>query len=152
MTRPVIGIACSSHKVEDAYEVQMTGRRTIDGVRDVCDCLPLLIPGLPDAIDIPDLCATLDGVILTGSRANVHPKFYGEELGPEHGAMDVDRDDVMLPLVRAASAVLPSSESISTAVGSVKSVLTSARFLPSSENVCSFILTRSTTPRNGSAT
>ena len=102
MTRPLIGIACSSHMVEDAYEVQMTGRRTIDAVREVSDGLPMLIPGLPDAVDIGDLAATLDGIVLTGSRANVHPSHYGEELAPIHGPMDEDRDAVMLPLIRAA--------------------------------------------------
>lgn len=102
MSRPVIGIACGAYKVDDAYEVQMTGRRTIDAVREVSDCLPLMIPGLPEAVDVGDLCASLDGIVLTGSRANVHPKFYGEELGPEHGIMDECRDTVMLPLVRAA--------------------------------------------------
>ena len=102
MARPVIGIQCSHHMAEDTYEVQMTGRRTIDAVREVSDCLPLLIPGLPDAVDIGDLCETLDGVVLTGGRANVHPKYYGEDYTEAHGAMDEDRDAVALPLVRAA--------------------------------------------------
>ena len=102
MTRPLIGIACSAHMVDDAYEVQMTGRRTIDAVREVSDCLPMMIPGLPNAVDVGDLVGTLDGIVLTGSRANVHPKHYGEELTAEHGPMDEGRDDVMLPLVRAA--------------------------------------------------
>lgn len=102
MTRPLIGIACSHHMAEDTYEVQMTGRRTIDAVGAVADCLPMLIPGLPDAMDIGDLCATLDGIVLTGGRANVHPELYGEQLTEAHGAMDRDRDDVMLPLIRAA--------------------------------------------------
>lgn len=102
MPRPVIGIAAGAHKVEDAYEVQMTGRRTIEAVREVSDCLPLMIPGLPDAVDIGDLCATLDGIVLTGSRANVHPRYYGCELSEVHGQMDEGRDAVMLPLIRAA--------------------------------------------------
>ena len=102
MTRPLIGIQCSHHMAEDTYEVQMTGRRTIDAVSEVAGCLPLLIPGLPEAVDIADLCSTLDGIVLTGGRANVHPEFYGEDLTEAHGAMDRDRDDVVLPLVRAA--------------------------------------------------
>ena len=102
MARPVIGIQCSHHMAEDTYEVQMTGRRTIDAVREVSDCLPLLIPGLPDAVDIGDLCETLDGIVLTGGRANVHPKHYGEAYTEGHGAMDEDRDALALPLVRAA--------------------------------------------------
>lgn len=100
--RPVIGVAASYHKVEEAYEVQMTGRRTLEAVAEVADCLPLMIPGLPHAVDIGDLCQTLDGIVLTGARANVHPRHYGEELTEAHGEMDEGRDDVILPLVRAA--------------------------------------------------
>lgn len=102
MTRPLIGIACSHHMAEDTYEVQMTGRRTIDAVGAVSGCLPLLIPGLPEPVDIPDLLSTLDGIVLTGGRANVHPKYYGEDLTEAHGSMDENRDAVMLPLIRGA--------------------------------------------------
>ncbi|MEO1490690.1 MAG: gamma-glutamyl-gamma-aminobutyrate hydrolase family protein [Pseudomonadota bacterium] len=102
MTRPLIGIAASHHLAEDTYEVQMTGRRSIEAVAAVADGMPMLIPGVPDAMDIADLCATLDGIVLTGARANVHPRYYGEELTEAHGVMDEGRDDVMLPLVRAA--------------------------------------------------
>jgi putative glutamine amidotransferase len=102
MTRPLVGVAASHHLAEDTYEVQMTGRRTIDAVGQVADCLPMLIPGLPDSVDIADLIATVDGIVLTGARANVHPRHYGEELTEAHGLMDEGRDSVMLPLVRAA--------------------------------------------------
>jgi len=102
MTRPLIGISCSHHRLEETYDVQATGQRTIDAIRAVSDGLPLLIPGLPDSVDIGDLVATLDGIVLTGSRANVHPKYYGEELTDAHGTMDEGRDALMLPLIRAA--------------------------------------------------
>ncbi|MEM1162572.1 MAG: gamma-glutamyl-gamma-aminobutyrate hydrolase family protein [Pseudomonadota bacterium] len=102
MSRPVVGIACGQHKVEETYEVQMTGRRTLDAVRECSDCMPLMIPGLPSATDINDLVATLDGIVLTGARANIHPRFYGEEYTAAYGEMDEERDEVMLPLVRAA--------------------------------------------------
>jgi putative glutamine amidotransferase len=100
--RPLVGVAASHHLAEDTYEVQMTGRRTIDAVGQVADCLPMLIPGLPGSVDIGDLVGTLDGVVLTGARANVHPRHYGEELTEAHGLMDEGRDAVILPLVRAA--------------------------------------------------
>lgn len=102
MTRPLIGIAASHHLAEETYEIQATGRRTIEAVGQVAGCLPMLIPGMPEAVDVGDLCATLDGIVLTGGRANVHPKFYGEELTEAHGQMDEGRDGVMLPLIRAA--------------------------------------------------
>ncbi len=102
MTRPVIGITTSYHKAEDTYEVQMTGRRAIEAVGAVADGLPLLVPGLPDAVDVGDLLATLDGLVLTGGRANVHPKYYGEDLTDAHGDMDEGRDAVGQPLIKAA--------------------------------------------------
>ncbi len=102
MTRPLVGIAASHHLAESTYEVQMTGRRTIDAVGQVADCLPVLIPGLPDAVDIGDLLSSVDGIVLTGARANVHPQHYGEELTEAHGLVDEGRDAVILPLVRAA--------------------------------------------------
>ena len=104
MARPVIGIAASHMLAEGTYEVQATGRRTIDAVYQVANCTPLLIPGLPESVDVGDLLDTLDGVVLTGGRANVHPKFYGEDLTEAHGSMDEDRDAVMLPLIRGAIA------------------------------------------------
>ena len=101
MGRPVIGILCSHYMAEDVIDTQMAGRRNIDAVANVADCAPLLIPGLPEAIDIADLLSAVDGVVLTGGRANVHPRHYGEELTERHGVMDEDRDGVALPLVRA---------------------------------------------------
>ena len=100
--RPLIGVAASYHKVEDAYEVQMTGRRTLEAVAEAADGLPMMIPGLPDVADVADLCQTLDGIVLTGARANVHPRHYGVQLTEAHGEMDEGRDAVILPLVRAA--------------------------------------------------
>jgi putative glutamine amidotransferase len=102
LTRPLVGVAASHHLAEDTYEVQMTGRRTIDAVGQVAGCLPMLIPGLPDAVGIGDLLATLDGIVLTGARANVHPMHYGEPYTEAHGLTDEGRDAVILPLVRAA--------------------------------------------------
>jgi len=102
MTRPLIGITTSHHKAEETYEVQMAGRRSIDAVGEVSDCLPLLVPGLPNAVDVGDLLSTLDGLVLTGGRANVHPQYYGEELTEAHGQMDEGRDAIGQPLIKAA--------------------------------------------------
>lgn len=78
----------------------MTGRRNMEAVAQVAECTPLLIPGLPSVLDIVDLLQTVDGVVLTGGRANVHPRNYGEERTEAHGAMDEDRDEVAFALTR----------------------------------------------------
>ncbi len=101
MARPVIGILCNRFLAEHLRETQMTGRRNIDAVAAVAGCTPLMIPSLPDAVPVADLLEAVDGIVLTGGRANVHPHHYGEELTDRHGEMDEGRDGVALPLVRA---------------------------------------------------
>ena len=101
MTRPLIGIACSHTMMEGTYAVQMTGERTMQGVGQVSECLPMMIPGMPCSVRTQDIVNAIDGLVLTGGRANVHPKHYGEELTEAHGAMDENRDEVLLPLIRA---------------------------------------------------
>lgn len=101
MARPVVGILCNRHLSEQLRETQITGRRNVDAVAAIADCTPLLIPSLPDAVCVGDLLEALDGVVLTGGRANVHPRHYGEDLTDRHGEIDEGRDAVALPLVRA---------------------------------------------------
>lgn len=102
MGKPVIGIMCSHMLAEETYEIQATGRRNVEAVAQVAECLPVLIPGMPDAVDIPDLVSSLDGIVLTGGRANVHPRFYGVEYTEAYGGLDEERDTVSLALVQAA--------------------------------------------------
>ncbi|AFX99119.1 peptidase C26 family protein [Candidatus Endolissoclinum faulkneri L2] len=100
MARPVIGIQCNHFVAEGVIETQLVSQLSIEAVAVVANCTPLLIPSMPDALDIDDLLAVLDGVVLTGGRANVHPHYYGEEWTEQHGQMDLGRDQVALPMVR----------------------------------------------------
>ena len=45
------------------------------------------------------LLDTVDGVLLTGARANVHPTCFGMEPDPKHEPYDQARDEVALKLV-----------------------------------------------------
>jgi putative glutamine amidotransferase len=60
-----------------------------------------MFPALPDVTDIEALLAAVDGILLTGARANVHPTHFGVEPDPKHEPYDRDRDAVALELVRA---------------------------------------------------
>jgi putative glutamine amidotransferase len=64
--------------------------------------LPLMLPSFGARLDLDALLAGVDGVMLTGSRSNVHPSHYGAEAGEEHGPYDEARDDTTLPLARKA--------------------------------------------------
>jgi putative glutamine amidotransferase len=66
--------------------------------------LPLIVPSLPELIDFPALLDRVDGVLMTGSRSNVHPSRYGEAPSEKSEPYDPDRDAVTLPLIRATLA------------------------------------------------
>lgn len=101
MSRPVIGIMGNSYSINDRYEVQACGETNIVCVNEFADCIPVALPAMPDVATVAEWIATFDGFVFTGGRANVHPKFYGQEATPAHGDFDLNRDELCLPLIRA---------------------------------------------------
>jgi putative glutamine amidotransferase len=103
--KPLIGISCCrkpfgvyamlNHAASDTYV------RVVD---DVVGGIPVLLPANGPTADIAGLLDRLDGIILTGSRSNVHPEFYGGAPLPEDMPVDPERDAVTLALARAAYA------------------------------------------------
>ena len=102
MTRKTVGIlglaevsqgGAPSQRMADSYAVtvaRMTG------------ATPLVIPALPGTQDIGHLIEIMDGIVLTGGRANVHPSFYGHKETEAHAPFDRDRDRMAIDLVRAS--------------------------------------------------
>lgn len=101
MKRPVVGVIGNAHVVENRFKVQMAGERNLRALSDVAGALPLVFAGLPDVTDIDALLGAVDGILLTGARANVHPSHFGTEPDSRHEPYDNERDGVSLPLVRA---------------------------------------------------
>ncbi|MCC6420006.1 MAG: gamma-glutamyl-gamma-aminobutyrate hydrolase family protein [Gemmataceae bacterium] len=62
----------------------------------------MMIPNLGEFFDPAGLLAGLDGLLMTGSVSNVHPRHYGLPASPEAEPHDESRDAVTLPLIRAA--------------------------------------------------
>ena len=59
----------------------------------------------PDsATEIGALLDTVDGIVLTGARANVHPSRFKTEPHPKHEPYDISRDDLALSLTEACVA------------------------------------------------
>ena len=101
--KPLIGISCCTrqygtygmpnHGASDTY---------VRAVDDVVNGVPILLPANGERADVDSLLDRLDGIILTGSRSNVHPSLYG---GPPHAEgtwEDPKRDAYTMPLIRAA--------------------------------------------------
>ena len=101
MARPVIGIISNTHVINDDYEVHAGGKLNFSAVAQAADCLPIMVPSDPSVAQVADLMEACDGFLLTGGRPNVHPEEYGEAETEAHGQFDRQRDQLVLPLVRA---------------------------------------------------
>ena len=104
MRRPVVGVIGNAHRVENRFQTQMVGERNLRAVADVAGALPLMFAGSPEITDIGALLDVVDGVVLTGARANVHPTRFKTEPHERHEPYDIHRDDVALALTEACVA------------------------------------------------
>jgi putative glutamine amidotransferase len=101
MTKPVVGVIANAYRIENRFDVQAVGERNLRAVAEVAGALPLVFPGLPEVTEIGALLDAVDGVLLTGARANVHPTHFGLPPHPAHEPYDLGRDAIALPLIRA---------------------------------------------------
>jgi putative glutamine amidotransferase len=101
MRKPVVGVIGSAYRIENRFATQMVGERNLRAVADVSGALPLMFAGSPDITDIGALLDAVDGVVLTGARANVHPTRFRAEPHAGHEPYDLHRDDVALALSEA---------------------------------------------------
>jgi putative glutamine amidotransferase len=101
MRKPVVGVIGSAHSVHDILNVQHVGEHNLLCISEVAEALPLMFAGRPGITDIDALLDTVDGILLTGARANVHPSCFGVAPDVRYEPYDRNRDALVLPLVRA---------------------------------------------------
>jgi putative glutamine amidotransferase len=104
MRRPVVGVIGNAHRVENRFATQLVGERNLRAVAEVAGALPLMFAGAPDITDIGALLDTVDGVVLTGARANVHPTRFRTQADPRHEPYDIHRDELALALSKVCVA------------------------------------------------
>ncbi len=102
--RPVVGVIGSTQLVEGRFAAQRVGERNLRAVAQAAGALPLMFAGTPEITDIGALLDTVDGILLTGARANVHPSRFGLEPDPRHEPYDLDRDALALKLIETCVA------------------------------------------------
>ncbi len=101
MPKPLVGVIGSMHEIEGRFAAQRVGERCLRAVAEVADAMPIMFAGAPDLTDVKRLLDVVDGVLLTGARANVHPSNFGAEAHPSHEPYDENRDEVALNLTKA---------------------------------------------------
>jgi putative glutamine amidotransferase len=104
MKRPVVGVIANAHRVENRFTVQQTGEKNLRAVAEVAGALPVMFAGAPDLTDIGALLEVVDGVLLTGARANVHPARFQVEPHSGHEPYDEGRDALALALIEVCVA------------------------------------------------
>jgi len=104
MTKPLVGVICNANVLHNRFAVQVAGERNLRAVAASAGAMPLMVPALPDVTDIDALLSAVDGILLTGARANVHPRHFDMVDDPRHEPYDEDRDAVALALVRGCVA------------------------------------------------
>jgi putative glutamine amidotransferase len=105
MRKPVVGIIGNSQKLENnRFATQVVGERNMRAIAEVAGALPLMFAGCAEITDIGALLDAVDGVLLTGARANVHPSHFNTDPDPKHEPYDERRDSVSLELARACVA------------------------------------------------
>jgi putative glutamine amidotransferase len=88
--------ACS--KMLGPHPFQAVGKKYLDAVR-LAGCLPLVVPAARPE-EVGALLRLADGVFLTGSVSNTHPRHFDETVHDASLPLDEARDAWTLPLVR----------------------------------------------------
>ena len=101
MNQPLVAVSTDVKQFEN-YRWHAAPQQYLEAALSAAGVLPVLLPSFGDRIDFDSLLASVDGVMVTGSRSNVHPSLYGGDATEANGPYDPDRDATTLPLIRAA--------------------------------------------------
>jgi putative glutamine amidotransferase len=99
-----VGVIGNAYSIENRFAVQMVGERNLRAIAEVTGALPLMFAGLPAVTDVESLLDVVDGILLTGARANVHPRHFKTEPDPKHEPYDEARDNLALELIEVCVA------------------------------------------------
>ncbi len=101
MTQPLVAVSTDVRQFEN-YTWHAAPQQYLEAVITGAGALPVLVPSFGDRLDLDALLSRVDGVMLTGSKSNVHPSLYGGDASEENGPYDTARDSTTLPLIRKA--------------------------------------------------
>jgi len=104
MSKTVVGVIGNARMVEGRFAVQACGEKNLSAIADVAGAVPLMFAGNPKITDVDALLDVVDGILLTGARANVHPTRFNTEPHEAHEPYDEDRDCVALAVSEACVA------------------------------------------------
>ncbi len=102
-SHPLVGVA-TCRRFFEPFHYHAVSEPYLRALQQVAQVVPVMLPALGDADYVPRLLAHLDGLLLPGSPSNVAPHFYGLDDDARVPPQDLHRDQLTLPLIRAALA------------------------------------------------
>ena len=70
--QPLVAVSTDVRQI-DSYTWHATPEQYLQAALSVAEVLPVLVPSFGDRIDFDQLLDAVDGVMITGSKSNVHP-------------------------------------------------------------------------------
>jgi putative glutamine amidotransferase len=101
-TRKPIVLLSADVKQIGEHPFHAVGQKYILAVAQAAQATPLLVPAISEHLSMDDLLASADGILFTGSPANVHPSHFGQAVHNPELPLDIARDALTLKLMRAA--------------------------------------------------
>jgi putative glutamine amidotransferase len=101
MVQPLVAVSTDVKQFEN-YTWHAAPQQYLEAAIAAADVFPVLVPSFGERLDLDSLLSTVDGVIVTGSKSNVHPSLYGGDASEANGPYDPARDATTLPLIRRA--------------------------------------------------
>jgi putative glutamine amidotransferase len=101
MNQPLVAVSTDVRLFEN-YTWHAAPQQYLEAAVAGARVFPVLVPSLGDRLDLDALLASVDGVMITGSKSNVHPSLYGGDASEANGPYDPARDETTLPLIRKA--------------------------------------------------
>ena len=99
--RPIVGV-CADFKTVDGHPSHWVGNKYVHAVFHAANAVPVILPAIGNGELSPAFLAAVDGLLLTGSYSNVHPRHYGVSEPPKDSLLDSRRDAVTLSLAKFA--------------------------------------------------
>jgi putative glutamine amidotransferase len=101
MSLPLIGVSADLKPI-DGRPFHAVGDKYVRAVSLATSGLPVILPALGELHAARDWVERLDGLVLTGSPSNVHPRRYRAPASPAAEPFDEARDVTTLPLIEEA--------------------------------------------------
>jgi putative glutamine amidotransferase len=99
--QPLVAVS-TDVKLFENYTWHATPQQYLEAAIAGAGVFPVLVPSFGERLDFDRLLDSVDGVMMTGSKSNVHPSLYGGDPSEANGPYDPARDATTLPLIRRA--------------------------------------------------